>query len=182
MIGVLDDWKPMPKFYDLNNGRLDEAEDVFIPYSRGELLEVVSAGNTNCWKTGAHQDVPATSSTPSASGFRPGSSCDHPTRSQPSRRSSTTTSREQKKLGRFQRPLNNRLSKVERVAAAQRGRRERQQRAARHRVHVPGGLPAEHRGPAAREVLRQGRRRQPAPRARREPQAGSSASTSWRSA
>ena len=50
VLGVLDHWSPVPKFYDLNNGSLDEPEEVFMPYSRGALLEVVSAGNTNCWK------------------------------------------------------------------------------------------------------------------------------------
>jgi putative ABC transport system permease protein len=50
IVGVLDHWTPVPKFYDLNNGSLDDVEDVFMPYSLGALLEVVSAGNTNCWK------------------------------------------------------------------------------------------------------------------------------------
>src|SRR5262245_4352402 len=42
VLGVLEHWNPVPKFYDLNNGNLDDPEDVFIPFSRGTLLEVVS--------------------------------------------------------------------------------------------------------------------------------------------
>jgi putative ABC transport system permease protein len=49
VVGVLDDWHPVPKFYDLNNGSLDDPEDGWVPYKRGVLLEKQPAGNTNCW-------------------------------------------------------------------------------------------------------------------------------------
>ena len=35
VIGVLDDWTPTPKFYDLNNGAFDETEEIFVPFSLG---------------------------------------------------------------------------------------------------------------------------------------------------
>ena len=50
VIGVLDEWTPTPKFYDLNNGAFDEIEEIFVPFSLGTLLEVQSSGNVNCWK------------------------------------------------------------------------------------------------------------------------------------
>ncbi len=50
VVGVLGEWTPVPKFYDLNNGSFDEIEDGFIPFSRSEMLEVQTSGNTNCWK------------------------------------------------------------------------------------------------------------------------------------
>jgi putative ABC transport system permease protein len=50
VIGVLDEWAPVPKFYDLNNGYFDEIEEGFIPFGRSEMLEVRTSGNTNCWK------------------------------------------------------------------------------------------------------------------------------------
>lgn len=50
VVGVLDEWTPIPKFYDLNNGYFDEIEEGFIPFGRSEMLEVRTAGNTNCWK------------------------------------------------------------------------------------------------------------------------------------
>jgi len=50
VVGVLDDWTPTPKFYDLNNGSFDEIEAAFIPHGRGAMFETFSAGNTNCWK------------------------------------------------------------------------------------------------------------------------------------
>ncbi len=51
VIGVLADWQPTPKFYDLNNGAYDTPEDVFLPYALGATLELQPGGNVNCWKT-----------------------------------------------------------------------------------------------------------------------------------
>ncbi len=51
VVGVLDDWEPAPKYYDLNNGNFQESEDVFIPFLWGETLELPAVGNTNCWKS-----------------------------------------------------------------------------------------------------------------------------------
>ena len=51
IVGVLDRWEPAPKFYDLNNGSFQEAEDVFIPFMWGETLQLPAVGNTNCWKS-----------------------------------------------------------------------------------------------------------------------------------
>jgi putative ABC transport system permease protein len=48
--GVLADWQPTPKFYDLNNGEYDTPEDVFLPFALGASLELQPAGNVNCWK------------------------------------------------------------------------------------------------------------------------------------
>jgi putative ABC transport system permease protein len=50
VVGVLDEWTPTPKVYDLNNAIFDEIEALFVPFSLGEQLELLSAGNTNCWK------------------------------------------------------------------------------------------------------------------------------------
>jgi putative ABC transport system permease protein len=48
--GVLADWQPTPKFYDLNNGEYDTPEDIFLPFALGAALELNPAGNVNCWK------------------------------------------------------------------------------------------------------------------------------------
>ncbi len=50
VVGVLKPWAPAPKFYDVNNGAFDEPEGVYVPYARGQMLEVPPAGNVNCWK------------------------------------------------------------------------------------------------------------------------------------
>ena len=35
VIGVLKEWTPSPKFYDLNNGSFQDVEDAFIPFRFG---------------------------------------------------------------------------------------------------------------------------------------------------
>lgn len=50
VIGVLDTWEPKIKYYDVNNGAIDESEDVFLPLSLTAALELPAGGNTNCWK------------------------------------------------------------------------------------------------------------------------------------
>jgi putative ABC transport system permease protein len=51
VVGVLDDWRPVPKFYDLNASRhgYGEAEQVFLPFSTSRDLELGRSGNMNCY-------------------------------------------------------------------------------------------------------------------------------------
>ena len=51
VIGVLDEWEPAPKYFDVSNGSFNSNEGAYIPFSWGQLLELDSIGNTNCWKT-----------------------------------------------------------------------------------------------------------------------------------
>lgn len=47
--GVMDTWEPLPKFYDVNNGPFDDVEEVFFPLSVSIAAELNSSGNTSCW-------------------------------------------------------------------------------------------------------------------------------------
>ncbi len=49
IIGVLDDWAPQPKFYDLNNGQFDVTEDAYVPFGWGQSLQLLTGGSSNCW-------------------------------------------------------------------------------------------------------------------------------------
>jgi putative ABC transport system permease protein len=49
IVGVLDDWKPQPLFYDLFVGRYDRQEEVFVPFSTSRDLELDRNGNMNCF-------------------------------------------------------------------------------------------------------------------------------------
>ncbi len=49
IVGVLDDWKPQPLFYDLFAGRYDRQEDVFVPFSTARNLTLDRNGNMNCF-------------------------------------------------------------------------------------------------------------------------------------
>ncbi len=47
--GVLEPWRPLPKFYDPHNGSFDEGEDVYLPFEFVRPMRMYSAGNTSNW-------------------------------------------------------------------------------------------------------------------------------------
>jgi putative ABC transport system permease protein len=111
VIGVMDNWQPVPKFYDIGNGAFDLPEEVYMPFYLKEELELPNWGNVNCWKT------------PEGEGFKAflRSECinfqmwvELPTLGDKANYLSFLNNyvAEQKELGRFPRPLNNRLSDV----------------------------------------------------------------------
>jgi putative ABC transport system permease protein len=61
VIGVTDTWMPQPRYYDLNNGAFEIAEDLYMPFGWGTALQIPSWGNTNCEtpdaKVGTFQDL-----------------------------------------------------------------------------------------------------------------------------
>ena len=110
VVGVLDTWEPMPKFYDVNNGQFSHPEDVYFPLSLAIANQFPSWGNTNCWK-------------PSEGGWagRLQSECVwlqfwvelHGAKEKQEYLDFLNAYAEtQKAAGRFPRPLNNRLSNV----------------------------------------------------------------------
>ncbi len=51
IVGVTSaEWNPVVKFYDLNNNAHERVEDVYYPFSTAIAGEYGSGGNTNCWK------------------------------------------------------------------------------------------------------------------------------------
>ncbi len=50
IVGVIDEWVPVPLFYDLNNNPYEWPARVFLPFSVAVAGEHGSSGNTNCWK------------------------------------------------------------------------------------------------------------------------------------
>jgi putative ABC transport system permease protein len=112
IVGVRDHWQPLPTFYDVNNGSLEEPEEVYLPFGWSVALELPSAGNTNGWKPeeiNTYQDFINSESIwlqmwvelPDAATRE---------RFQAFLENYAT---EQKKSGRHQRPLNNRLTPVD---------------------------------------------------------------------
>jgi putative ABC transport system permease protein len=49
VVGVLDDWRPLPKFYDTTNDPFERPEGVFLPFHFGRVFEIYTAGNTSSW-------------------------------------------------------------------------------------------------------------------------------------
>ncbi len=50
VLGVLQEWMPMPKFYDLNNNPYEGAEEIYVPFSLAVTGKWGSSGNNSCWK------------------------------------------------------------------------------------------------------------------------------------
>ncbi|MET1256660.1 ABC transporter permease [Aliikangiella maris] len=111
IVGVLNDWHPVPKFYDVTTGAFNEPEDFYIPYNLGIEYELSRAGNTNCWKS------------PEGDTFKEfiNSECvfsqmwvELPTLSDKQDYLDYLTNyvNQQKSLGRFERPLNNQVRNV----------------------------------------------------------------------
>jgi len=109
--GVLDEWRPVPKFYDVTNGAFNETEDIFIPFNVAVENQYSRNGNTNCWKM------------PDGEGFEAfiRSECvwiqfwaelRDAQEKQAYMDYLDAYVEEQKALGRFPRPLNNRLDDV----------------------------------------------------------------------
>lgn len=51
VVGVMQEWNPVPKFYDINNGPFDNGEEMYIPWRHLVARDLPRAGNTNCWKS-----------------------------------------------------------------------------------------------------------------------------------
>ncbi|MGA9575076.1 MAG: ABC transporter permease, partial [Lysobacterales bacterium] len=111
VVGVMDEFAPVPKFYDVTNDPFGEAEEVYIPFNIAVEYELPRNGNTNCWKS------------PDGDGFEAflNSECAwiqfwaelrNDTEKQEYMDFLNAYAEQQKELGRFPRPLNNQLSNV----------------------------------------------------------------------
>jgi putative ABC transport system permease protein len=111
VVGVLKKWAPVPKFYDLENDQFGDPEDVFIPFNLVSSMQLHNNGNNNCWGPPPDNSFEG----------RLNSECvwlqywaELPTAADRDAYHDFLDNyvKEQKKLGRFQRPLNNHLRDV----------------------------------------------------------------------
>jgi len=49
IVGVLGDWQPVPRFYDVVNNPFASPEDAYIPFSWGPTLQELPAGPSSGW-------------------------------------------------------------------------------------------------------------------------------------
>jgi len=49
VIGVIDNWRPVPHFYDLNTDTYGKGDELFVPLSTGIQVNVGHSGTMNCW-------------------------------------------------------------------------------------------------------------------------------------
>jgi len=108
VVGVLDEWSPSPKVYDLNNGAFDPPEELFVPLSVGIALELQPGGNVNCWRNqplNSFKDLLNSDCTWHQAWVQ----IDDARKAEAYKDYVDNYVREQKALGRFPRPLNNRM-------------------------------------------------------------------------
>lgn len=110
--GVIDDWEPLPKFYRLIGGNTLQSEDIFLPFNNAIANEMDPQGSVNCNINGEIEpgykglmnsecvwfqfwvELASAGDRGAYMGYL------------------DNYVNEQKKLGRFERPLNNRLHDV----------------------------------------------------------------------
>jgi putative ABC transport system permease protein len=115
--GVLDNWVLGVKYYDLTNGSLDAPEEFFIPFTTAIDLKQRSSGNNSCFKdSGPGWDAYLASE---CVWMQVWVQLDTPARKAEYQSFLDSYVNEQKKSGRFQRPLNNRLLDVNQWSADQ---------------------------------------------------------------
>ena len=111
VVGVLDEFLPVPKFYDVTNGAFDEPEDLFIPFNVAVEYELPRNGNTNCWKPIEGDGLNAFLMSECA-WIQFWAELRNDTEKQDYMAYLNAYAEQQKELGRFPRPLNNRLNDV----------------------------------------------------------------------
>jgi putative ABC transport system permease protein len=111
VVGVMDEYLPVPRFYDVTTDAFDEPAEIFIPFNIAVEYQLPRNGNTSCWKS------------PDGDGFEAflNSECVWiqfwaELRSDEEKQDYmaflNAYAEQQKELGRYPRPINNRLSDV----------------------------------------------------------------------
>ena len=49
VVGVLEEWRPGVKFYDITNNQIEPPENIYIPFNFVEPMEIRTSGNTDGW-------------------------------------------------------------------------------------------------------------------------------------
>lgn len=111
VVGVLDTWEPMPRFYDPINSALNEVQGVFVPLSLTPIMEINSAGSDWGWKS---EPIRTFDDWLNSESVWLQFWAELPTRAEREAYLDHLDAyvMEQKQLGRFQRPLNNQIHDV----------------------------------------------------------------------
>ncbi|MCR6701990.1 MAG: ABC transporter permease [Dokdonella sp.] len=117
VVGVLAKWELRVKYYDLTNGAFNNPEEFFMPFTTAIETKRRSTGNNSCWRSpGAGWEAYLDSD---CVWIQMWVELDSPARVEEYMAYLNSYVEEQKKLGRFPRPLNNRLPDVKQWMADQ---------------------------------------------------------------
>jgi putative ABC transport system permease protein len=111
VVGVVDNWRPAVKFFDTNNFAFGEPEALFMPLNFTEPMEIEGAGNDSNWKYYDGDEFEDYLQSESV-WLQMWVQLDDARQKDEYQSFLNAYAIEQKKLGRFQRPINNRLFSV----------------------------------------------------------------------
>ena len=111
VVGVLDEYQPVPKFYDVTNDAFGDIEELFIPFNVAVEYEFPRNGNTSCWKAPDGDGLAAFMNSECV-WIQFWAELRNETEKQEYMAFLNAYVEQQKELGRFQRPMNNHLSNV----------------------------------------------------------------------
>ena len=109
IIGVLDAWRLVPRFYDLYNDQYGTTEGVFLPFSTSRDLKMGTQGSTNCWGDSGGD---SRSLNAPCAWLQYWVELESPEKAADYKRYLVNYSDQQRAAGRFQRPSNVRLRNV----------------------------------------------------------------------
>ena len=109
IIGVLDAWRLVPRFYDLHSDQYGETEGVFLPFSTSRDLKMGTQGSTNCWGDSGGDSH---SLNAPCAWVQYWAELQTPAKAAEYKRYLMNYSDQQRKAGRFERPSNVRLRNV----------------------------------------------------------------------
>ena len=108
IVGVLDEWRPLIPFYDVNNNPFEDPEAIYMPFNFVEPYEIRTAGNTNGWKFYPGNEFKDLLQSESM-WLQLWVQLDESGQRDQYRSFLDAYTLEQRKSGRFQRPLNNKI-------------------------------------------------------------------------
>jgi putative ABC transport system permease protein len=111
VVGVLDEFLPVPKFYDVTIGAFNDPEEIYIPFNVAVEYEFGRDGNTSCWKPTSGDSFEAFLHSECV-WIQFWAELRNEQEKQDYMDFLNTYVEQQKTLGRFPRPLDNRLSNV----------------------------------------------------------------------
>lgn len=112
VVGVTDTWEPTPRFYDPINGGFQEVMDMFIPFSLARPLELNSIGSDWGWKSDDFTDYADYASSSESVWIQYFIELDAPGDAGDYVAHLDAYVEQQKRLGRFERPMNNSIHDV----------------------------------------------------------------------
>ena len=112
VVGVLKPWRPTVRYYDLNGFSVAAPEAIYIPFNFTPVMKIRSNGNSDGWRNVQINTFEQFLAAPDIDWIQFWVELPTKEKQQAYRQLLDNYARDQRKYGRFQRPINNRLTDV----------------------------------------------------------------------